>query len=142
MKTIKKPTAKLPSIVRKESYGSVTIYWLDREAAKQQAKCAAEQLLQARPEVVAVYLFGSLAKNKAGPRSDVDILVVLRESDIPIWFKRHAVYAEYFDEVVELPTELFCFTIDELPHKTVARHALQYAELLAGTDVREEVNQL
>jgi len=94
--------------------------------------------VQARSEVVAVYLFGSLAKNKAGPRSDIDILVVLRETDIPIWFKRQSVYSEYFDEV-ELPTELFCFTLDELPSKTIAKHALQYAELLAGTEIREEI---
>lgn len=126
--------------MRKESYGSVTIYWLDREAAKQQAKRAAELLVQACPEVVAVYLFGSLAKNKAGPRSDVDILVVLRESDIPVWFKRMPYYSEPFDEVVELPTEIFCFTLEELPRKAVARHALQYAELLAGTEIRNEVN--
>lgn len=139
MKTTNKPTPKLPSIVRKESYGPVTIYWLDRAAAKQQAKRAAEKLKEAHPEVIAVYLFGSLAKNKAGPRSDVDILVVLRESDIPVWFKRQSHYCEYFDELVELPTELFCFTLEELPRKAVARHALQYAELLAGTDIRSEV---
>ncbi|MCX7924493.1 MAG: nucleotidyltransferase domain-containing protein [Fimbriimonadales bacterium] len=142
MKTTSKPTPKLPSIVRRESYGSVTVYWLDREAAKQQAKRAAEKLAQARPEVIAVYLFGSLAKNKAGPRSDVDILVVLRETDIPVWFKRQSVYCEYFDEEIELPTELFCFTLEELPRKAVARHALQYAELLAGTDIRNEVKTL
>lgn len=128
--------------MRKESYGSVTIYWLDREAAKQQAKRAAQKLVEARPEVIAVYLFGSLAKNKAGPRSDVDILVVLRETDIPVWFKRSPTYGEYFDEEVELPTELFCFTLEELPRKAVARHALQYAELLAGTDIRDEVKTL
>lgn len=141
MKTTNRPKPKLPSIVRKESYGSVTIYWLDREAAKQQAKRAAERLVQARSEVVAVYLFGSLAKNKAGPRSDVDILVVLRESDIPVWFKRMPHYSEPFDEIVELPSEIFCFTLEELPRKAVARHALQYAELLAGTEIRNEVNR-
>ncbi|MFN3690544.1 MAG: nucleotidyltransferase domain-containing protein [Fimbriimonadales bacterium] len=141
MKTTSKPKPKLPSIVRKESYGSVTIYWLDREAAKAQAKRAAEALVQARPEVVAVYLFGSLAKNQAGPRSDVDILVVLRESDIPVWFKRMPHYSEPFDAIVELPSEIFCFTLEELPRKAVARHALQYAELLAGNDIRNEVNR-
>jgi predicted nucleotidyltransferase len=140
MKTTSKPMPKQPSIVRKESYGSVTIYWLDRAAAREQARRAAQQLVQARPEVVAVYLFGSLAKNKAGPRSDVDLLIVLRETDIPVWFKRPVVYSEFFDKV-ELPTELFCFTLEELPRKAVAKHALQYAELLAGTEIRNEVLQ-
>ena len=103
---------QVSSLVRKECYGSVTIYWLDREAARQQVRAAAQQLVEARPEVVAVYLFGSLATNKATPRSDADILIVLRTSDQPVWFKRAYDYFPYFD-AVEMPTELFCYTLDE-----------------------------
>lgn len=138
MKPMSKPMPSAPSLVRKESYGSVTIYWLDREAARQQIQAAAQQLVAERPEVVAVYLFGSLARNKATPRSDADILIVLRESNQPVWFKRAIDYFPYFDSV-EMPTELFCYTLDELPHKAVARNALQYAVLMAGTDIRNEV---
>jgi predicted nucleotidyltransferase len=139
MRPISQPTRIMPSLVRKESYGSVTIYWLDREAARQQVLAAAQQLAAAHPEVIAVYLFGSLATNKATPRSDADILIVLRESDNPVWFKRARDYFPYFDSV-EMPTELFCYTLEELPRKAVARHALQYAMLMAGTDIRKEVS--
>lgn len=140
MKPMSKPMPSAPSLVRKESYGSVTIYWLDRAEARRQVRAAAQQLVQACPEVMAVYLFGSLAKNKAGPRSDADILIVLRESSTSVWFRRAIEYSPYFD-AVEMPVELFCFTINELPHKAVARHALQYAELLAGTEIRNEVQR-
>lgn len=139
MKPTSQPTRIAPSLVRKESYGSVTIYWLDREAARQQVQTAAQQLVAARPEVIAVYLFGSLARNKATPRSDADILIVLRESQQPVWFKRAVDYFPYFD-LVEMPTELFCYTLEELPRKAVAQHALQYALLMAGTDIRSEVS--
>ena len=37
------------------------------------------QYLARQPDVVCAYLFGSLAKGTAGPRSDVDVAVVLRE---------------------------------------------------------------
>lgn len=137
MKPTSQPTRIAPSLVRKESYGSVTIYWLDREAARQQIQAAAQQLIAARPEVVAVYLFGSLARNNATPRSDADILIVLCESNQPVWFKRAVDYFPYFD-TVEMPVELFCYTL-ELPRKAVARNALQYAVLMAGTDIRNEV---
>ncbi len=130
MKATNEPMRNMPSLVRKQSYGSVTIYWLDRAEARRQVHEAARQLVQARPEVVAVYLFGSLAKNKAGPRSDADVLVVLRESPIRVWFKRYTEYSPYFD-AVEMPVELFCYTIEELSRTPLARHALQYAELLA-----------
>lgn len=126
--------------MRKESYGSVTIYWLDRAEARRQVQMAAQRLVQARPEVIAVYLFGSLAKGKAGPRSDADVLIVLRDSPIRVWFQRYLEYSPYFDEV-GMPVEVFCFTMDELPHTTIARNALQYAELLAGTDIRNEVSR-
>ncbi|MDW8052671.1 MAG: nucleotidyltransferase domain-containing protein [Armatimonadota bacterium] len=138
MKTTSTPTLRSPSIVRKESYGSVTIYWLDRAEARRQVQRAAEALVRACPEVLAVYLFGSLATNKAGTRSDADVLIELRHSDTHPRFKRAPQYMKYF-EAVELPVELFCFTLDELPHKSVARHALTYAQLLAGTEVQEEV---
>jgi predicted nucleotidyltransferase len=138
MRSTSQPTRIAPSLVRKESFGSVTIYWLDREAARQQVRTAAQQLVDACPEVVAVYLFGSLATNKATPRSDADILIVLRESNQPVWFKRARDHFPYLD-AVEMPIELFCYTLDELPRKAVAQHALQYAILMAGTDVRHEV---
>jgi predicted nucleotidyltransferase len=135
-----KPRPSAPSIVRKESYGSVTIYWLDRAEARRQVQAAAERLVQARPEVVAVYLFGSLATGKAVPRSDADLLLVLRESPLRHSFRRALEYSPYFDEV-EMPVDLFCYTLEELPHLPFARRALSEAVLLAGIEIRSEVNR-
>jgi hypothetical protein len=139
MNTTHKKTLKRRSIVREESYGSVRIFWLDREAALQQIRTAATRLVQERPEVVAVYLFGSLAKDRATPRSDADLLIVLRYSPIACWFERGCEYGDYFDEV-EMPCELFCYTLDELPKVPLARNAMPHAVLIAGTPVTLEVS--
>jgi len=40
---------------------------------------AAVQYLAKRPDIVCAYLFGSVVKETAGPRSDVDVAVLLRD---------------------------------------------------------------
>lgn len=119
------------SFVRKESYDSVSIYWLDREGAIRAFQEASTRLVRERPEVRAVYLFGSLARKKAGPRSDADLLVILSHSDQPRWIDRYPVYAPYFEEV-GMPFDLFCYTVEEVPKVRLARSALRDAILLAG----------
>lgn len=37
------------------------------------------RFLSTQPDVIAAYLFGSVARGKAGPRSDIDIAVLLEE---------------------------------------------------------------
>jgi len=118
----------------------VRIFWLDREAALRQIRAAATRLLRERPEVVAVYLFGSLAKDRATPRSDADLLIILRHSPMARWFERGCEYGDYFDEV-EIPCELFCYTLDELPKVPLARSAMQHALLIAGTPITMEVQR-
>ncbi len=46
-------------------------------------QAAARRLGEARPEIEAVWLFGSIARGEATPGSDADILVVLDSSDLP-----------------------------------------------------------
>ncbi len=46
--------------------------------------------LSTQPDVVAAYLFGSLAEGRAHPRSDIDIAILLREdADASVGGKRH-----------------------------------------------------
>ncbi|MBI4553820.1 MAG: nucleotidyltransferase domain-containing protein [Candidatus Latescibacteria bacterium] len=52
--------------------------WLDRPAVIVALRRAAHRLRRERPDVEAVYLFGSLATGTATPRSDADILIVVR----------------------------------------------------------------
>ncbi len=118
------------SVVRRQSYGSATVFWLDREEAERRLVRAAERLLADRPEVVAVYLFGSLATGRAVPGSDADVLVVLGQSG-ERWLDRSADYVDYFADV-GMPVELFCYTQEELPQVPLARRALAEGKLLAS----------
>lgn len=122
------------SVVRRRSYGSATVFWLDREEAERRLRHAAARLVAERPEVLAVYLFGSLATGRAVPGSDADVLVVLDRSD-ERWVDRGVRYADYFRDV-GMAVELFCYTEEEVPRVPLAQRALAEGKLLAGRRVR------
>jgi predicted nucleotidyltransferase len=58
---------------------NVRVFRLDQAAVVQRLRERAEQLLALRPDVVAVRLFGSLARGAGHPGSDADLFVVLRD---------------------------------------------------------------
>lgn len=118
-----------------ESFGSVRIFWLDREEARRRIGKAAQELVDSRPDVLACYLFGSLAEGRAVPGSDADVLVVLDRSDRR-WMDRPLEYDGPF-RGIGMPVELFCYTVDELGRVPLASRALEHGVLVAGADVRQ-----
>lgn len=118
------------SVIRTRSFGSAKVFWLDRDAALVGLRAAAERLLAEHEEVLAVYLFGSLAEGRAVPGSDADVLVLLERSELR-WMDRPLRYGPAFDGV-GLPVELFCYTREEIERVPLARRALAGGMLLAG----------
>jgi predicted nucleotidyltransferase len=57
---------------------SVRVFRLDREGTLARLRQRANNLLAQRPDVLEVRLFGSLARGTAGPGSDADLFIVLR----------------------------------------------------------------
>ena len=114
----------MPQVVQKKSYASVTVFWLDREAAVDAVRVAAGDLIRADPNVSKVVLFGSLASGTATATSDADVLVILRKSDLRL-LDRAGHYGDYFCNV-GLPVELFVYTEDEVRQhvSSIADHAL------------------
>ncbi len=66
-----------------KSYDSVKIRYLDKPAIMKAIKRLVEALSQEYPKIEEIRLFGSLARDEAVPGSDVDILIVLTDSDLP-----------------------------------------------------------
>ena len=116
--------------MQKKCYGSVTVFWLDRDEALRRLRKAARRLLEERPEVLEVFLFGSLAEERAVPGSDADILVVLGHSERP-FFDRSQEFLPFFDEI-GLPVDLFCYTQEEVERVPLAHQARKRGIRLAG----------
>ena len=106
--------------MQRRSCGSVRIAFLDRDRAIAELRDAAQRLVARDARVLAVGLFGSLARGQALPSSDADVLIVLGEHPLPRWFDRIAEYAEAFT-ATSLPVEPFAYTQDELNRMRVTR---------------------
>jgi predicted nucleotidyltransferase len=118
--------------VRKQSYGSVTVFWLDREAARKALAAAAERLGRERHEVRYVGLFGSLAQNRAAPGSDADLILLVDRSD-QRFMDRPLTYLPYFDQL-GIAVDLFCYTPEEAGRTPLAINALGQAICLWSRD--------
>lgn len=120
----------MPSLVETKSYGTVKVFWLDRDRAAALLKEGALRLGRERAEVVYIGLFGSLAEGRAVPGSDADLVVIVEESDLrPM--DRPLVYGPYFEHV-GLGIDLFCYTRDELATVPLAGKALARSRPLWG----------
>jgi predicted nucleotidyltransferase len=74
------------------------------------ARKTAQQMAANHPEVSRVILFGSLAREDFGVRSDMDLLILLKSSHLPI---RERI-REFLKDCSEYPTDVFPLTEGEL----------------------------
>lgn len=63
-----------------KSSNSVKVFFADKEKVLRQLKDYISDLKRNKPEVEKVGLFGSYATDTYGPASDVDLLIVLKQS--------------------------------------------------------------
>ena len=89
------PRRSLRSVAECYRGREVRVFRLDREAAITRLRERARALLDERPDVLEVRLFGSLARGQARPGSDADLLVVVR-SGAENAVERSADIARYF----------------------------------------------
>lgn len=62
---------------------SVRVFRLDRAGVINDLSRRARAVLERRPDVLEVRLFGSLARAEAHPGSDADLFIVLRDGAVP-----------------------------------------------------------
>jgi hypothetical protein len=83
--------------------------WPDAETVRRAAEEWGAALMAREPVVVAVGIFGSYARGDAGVGSDLDLVVLLRESALP--FERRA--AAWPIESLPVPTDVLAYTLAE-----------------------------
>jgi predicted nucleotidyltransferase len=87
---------------------SVTFFRLHRERIKQ-ALQAYVQALAGDPQVLAIVLFGSLARGEATAMSDADVLLILARSSKPF----HVRIPDYLHGGIGVPMDVFPYTLAE-----------------------------
>jgi predicted nucleotidyltransferase len=100
------------------------ISFLDRTALVAELRRCALALKSERQEVVAVWLFGSLASARAAPGSDADLLIVLSAHPSARWFDRIPEYLAWFTDL-PCDVDLFPLTLHEVATSSLAQAALR-----------------
>jgi len=96
--------------VQKISFGSVRIFWLDYSFIIERLKRVADTCTEYQ-EIREVWLFGSVARFKAVPGSDIDLLLVISESDKRI-IDRIEKYQDIFSDM-GISVDIFPYTVHE-----------------------------
>ena len=102
---------------------SAGIEWVDREGVVEEARGIARRIRSDHPEGERAILFGSFARGRGGPRSDLDIVLIVTQTRIP-----HRERASVFMPVCTRPIDLFVYTAEEAARSNVPvlREALEH----------------
>jgi len=92
------------------SSNSVRVVFADKRKVLRQVRQYARMLKRTRPEVEKVGLFGSYATDTFGPASDVDLLIVLRDS--PKHFLDRI--PDYLPDSLSVSCDVFPYTTEEM----------------------------
>jgi predicted nucleotidyltransferase len=87
----------------------VKVFFADKERVLRELRAWATELKK-RPDVEKVGLFGSYATGTYGPRSDADLLIVLRASDRPFRDR----IPEFLPSGLSVPCDVFPCTTAEI----------------------------
>ena len=77
------------------------------------ARTMAAQIATRHPEVTRVLLFGSCARGDFSARSDLDLLILLKSSSLPVRDR----IGEFLKDCTAYPTDVFPLTEDELQER-------------------------
>lgn len=102
----------MQSAIQKKSYNSAQVFWLNKNLLRKNISDAVKALAVNRPEVQKVVLFGSVAEGRETVSSDIDILLIVKQStrrfiDRPLEFRN-------FFEDIGLGVDIFVYTQDEI----------------------------
>lgn len=91
--------------------GSAKIISLNKEIVLREIKKIAEKIKEEeKGNILDIIIFGSIAKNNYTGTSDVDIVIILKESDLS-FIERIVKYRKYFD--LDIGVDLFVYTFSE-----------------------------
>jgi predicted nucleotidyltransferase len=95
--------------MRDRSSSIVKVFFADKERVLREVRAWASELKK-RPDVEKVGLFGSYATGTYGPRSDADLLILLRTSDKPFRDR----IPDFLPSNFSVPCDVFPYTTGEI----------------------------
>lgn len=110
---------------------TVSVTWFDRDAVWRAVEAYGRALAARRPEIEEIRVFGSLVAGTSVPGSDVDLLIVLSESEKAFLDRIPA----YLPGAFPCPVDVFPYTRAEIARMTSEGNALIAAALGEGRTI-------
>jgi predicted nucleotidyltransferase len=119
----------------KKSSPFVKISYFDEKAVCQALKLFLAELEGKHPEVEKVVIFGSFTKGQCVPGSDVDLLLILTESTIPLLER----IPRYMPSAFPVPVDVFPYTKAEVARmlgegNPFIKRAVEEGKVITGGD--------
>ncbi len=111
------------------SSSSSVVTWPDREAIDAAVRAWARAEAGRRPELLRLGYFGSYARGDWGPGSDLDLVAIVRECDLP--FERRAVAWD----VLSLPVQADLLVYTAREWEALQARGERFARMLADETV-------
>jgi len=113
----------------------VKISYFDETAVRKALKLFLAELEEKHPEVEKVLVFGSFVKGECVPGSDIDLLLILKESPVPLLER----LPRYMPSSFPITVDVFPYTREELAKmradgNTFIKRALAEGKLLKGSN--------
>lgn len=118
----------------KRSSDSVEIEYFPNRQVWEELRAFVGQLRQRHPEIEKVLVFGSLVRGECVPGSDVDLLVVLRESSVPFLER----IPRYTPSNFPVGVDVFPYTREELERMLSEGNTFIEEALAEGREVTSE----
>lgn len=110
--------------MRVRSLNSSVVKWPDAQTVERALREWAQELAQRHPEVLRVGYIGSYARGDWGVGSDVDVLLIVAQADLP--FEQRA--AAWDAHSLPVPADLLVYTLDEWQNLPRDRRFVQVVE--------------
>ena len=122
--------------MRSAFWNSAGPRFVSKDEALDLARKTARQMADQNPDISRILLFGSFAREDYGVRSDLDLLIILRESNEAM--------AERFDKflsyVPAYPMDVFVYTHEELRQRVAGGDAFLTRALKESIQIWPEEN--
>lgn len=86
----------------------------NREIFLEEIEKSSKELSESNKNIVKIILFGSILTEKFGVGSDLDILIILKNSEYERYFDWIPEFLSFFNKKVSVPVDFFPYTEDEI----------------------------
>ena len=98
---------------------SAVLKWPDRQKVINEARKWARMVGGNNKNIQQILCFGSICTGFWGVGSDLDVLIILNESDFPYSY-RSSIYSEYLS-IISIPVDILVYTTEEMDEMSKKR---------------------